>query len=176
MSVAEHDTFCADEVRRLKKEGCSDDVIRESRKSIPYPAAFREIAIAVRKDIRARRKGNVHTTDLLSKLYDWAVIEDFFSSVEWSQIVNERLLFSTARPFIKAIKTPYEMIGYANLALLNKTDIKWLVEAFGEPAGHSTARDANCDLWQRAVEAFRAGALRDEQHFWRSHGFEGPPS
>ena len=50
-----------------------------------------------------------------------------------------------------------------------------LVEAFGEPASHSTAQDANADLWQRAVEEFQAAAQRDEQHFWRSREFEGPP-
>jgi hypothetical protein len=174
-SEAEQDEFWADKVRRLKMQGCSEEVIRESCKNIPYPGAFREIAIAIRKDIRARRKENLKATDLLLQLYHWAVIENFFSRVEWSKIINERILHSTARLSIKGIKTPYETIGYANLALLNRTDVKWLVETFGEPASHLTAEDANSDLCQQAVEAFQAAAERDEQHFWRSQGFDRPP-
>ena len=115
--------------------------------------------------------------------------KDFFNRVEWSKIVNERILRSTARPFIKAISAPYKTVGYANLLvrmidghgaqsflpILKKTDVKWLIETFGEPDAHSTALDANPDLWHRAVEAFRAAAQRDEQHFWRAHGFDRPP-
>ena len=167
--------FWADKVKRLKAQGLSNEVIRESRKNIPYPAAFREIAIAVRKDIRARRKEGRDTKDLLCKLYKWAVTENLFMDLEWSKIVTERILHSTARSCIKGLKAPYDIIGYQNLALLNKTDVKWLVEAFGEPARHSTAREANPELWQRAVNAFREAEGKDEQHFWRSHGFDGPP-
>lgn len=174
-SDARQDEFWAEKVRRLKSEGYSEDVIREASKSIPFPAAFREIAIAIRKDIRAKRKQKVEARDLLLKLYQWAVIENFFTHVNWSNIINERILHSTARSCVKGLNTPYQMIGYEKLALLNKTDVKWLVGAFGEPGCHSTAKDENPDLWQRAVEAFQAAAQRDEQHFWRSQGFAGPP-
>ncbi len=179
--------MCAEEDK--KAEGFSKDIIREASKSIPFPGAFREIAIAIRKDIRARRKQKVDARDLLLNLYLWAVIEDFFNRVEWSKILNERILHSTARQFVKAIKAPYKTVGYVNLVvcmtdghgvqsfvpILKKTDVKWLVEAFGEPDTHLTARDANPELWQQAVEAFQAAAQRDEKHFWRSRGFAGPP-
>lgn len=176
MTEKNHPEFWADKVQRLKKEGASDEVIRESGKNIPYPAAFREIAIAIRKDIRARRKENVSAKDLLRKLYKWAVIENFFVDIQWNKIVTERILHSTARSCIKGIKAPYTSIGYENLGLLNKTDLTWLLEAFGEPETHATAQDANGELWQKAVETFRAAEQRDEQHFWRSHGFDGPPN
>jgi hypothetical protein len=149
-----------------------DDVIRDSR--IPYPAAFREIAVAIREEIRARRKEKDDTTDLLSTLYQCAAIENFFSSIKWTEIVNEDILVPTARACIKGIKAPYQTIGYANLSLLKKTDVKWLVEAFGEPHGHSTARNVNPGLWQHAVKEFQVAAKRDEEQFYRSHGFDVP--
>ncbi len=167
--------FWFHKVGRLKTEGCSDAVILECTENIPYPAAFREIAVAIRKDIRARRKENADSNDLLKELYKWAVVESFFGNIEWGQILNERMLHSTAQPWIKGIKAAYDLIGYANLGLLNKTDIKWLVEAFGEPTIHSTAREANPDLWQRAVDAFQVAAKNDERLFWRAHGFDNPP-
>ncbi|HUT88804.1 MAG TPA: hypothetical protein VMY37_04870 [Thermoguttaceae bacterium] len=163
-----------DKLRRLKKDECSGDEIRAFR--IPVPAAFDNIAKAIRTDIRARRKEKVDTADLLAKLYQWAVIADFFTQVDWGKISDHGILRSATRPFIKRIQTPYRTIGYANLYLLKKTDVNWLVEAFGEPEAHSTARDANLGLWQEAVEAFRAAAVRDEQKFWRSQGFDPPSS
>lgn len=179
--------MCAEEDK--KAESFSKDIILEASKSIPFPAAFREIAVAIRKDIRAKRKQKADIRDLLLNLYLWAVIEDFFNRIEWSNILDERILHSTARQFVKAIKAPYKTIGYANLLvcmtnghaiqsfvpILKKTDVKWLVEAFGEPDTHLTARDANPELWQQAVEAFQDAAQRDEEHFWRSQGFIIPP-
>jgi len=57
MNDSKKDEFWADKVQRLKKQGLSEEVIREARKYIPYPGAFKEIAIAIRKEIRTRRKG-----------------------------------------------------------------------------------------------------------------------
>ena len=172
--VADREESSGDKPRRPNREESSDDVIRAFR--IPVPAAFRNIAMAIRADIRARRKEKIDTTDLLAKLYQWAVIEDFFTQIEWNRISDHGILRSATRPFIKRIQAPYKTIGYANLYLLKKTDVKWLVEAFGEPEAHSTARDANLELWQEAVEAFRAAAVQDEQKFWRSRGFDAPSS
>ena len=149
--------------------------MRESGKNIPYPAAFREIAIAIRKDIRARRKVKNSANDLLRELYKWAVIENFFTGIDWYSILTKQVLHSTALSCVKGIKTPYLKIGYKNLGLLNKTDLKWLVEAFGEPDIHATAKDVNEELWQEAVETFRVEEQRDERDYWRSHGFDGPP-
>lgn len=176
LPFSDRNEFWADKVKRFKQEGLSNEVIRESRKNIPYPAAFSEIAIAIRKDIRARRKQKTDTKNILRKLYKWAVIKDFFTEIEWNKIVTERILHSTARSCIKGIKAPYDTIGYKNLSLLNKTDVKWLVEAFGEPRSHSSARDANLELWQQAVETFRSTEEKDEQHLWQSFGFDGPPT
>ena len=160
------------EISRQKEEGSSTDVIRECRKRIPVPYAFTQIAIAIRKDIRARRKAKKNTKPLLLKLYHWAVVENFFDSVNWGSIINDRILFSTARPFVRGVKAPYETIGYHNLALLKKTDVKWLVEAFGEPVSHSSARDANLELWREAVEAFRLATIRDKKEFYGPDGYD----
>lgn len=174
-SSSTQNEFWADKVKQSKQNGSSDEIIKAASKNIPLPAAFREIAIATRKDIRIRRKANLDTSDLLRKLYKWAVIENFFSDIQWNRILSDKILHSVSLSCIKGINTSYHQIGYKNLGLLNKTDLKWLVEAFGESEVHVTAQDANMVLWQKAVEAFSAAEQRDERHYWRSHGFEGPP-
>jgi hypothetical protein len=175
MTDPPHGEFWADRVRRLKSQGFGDEVIRECEKWIPYPAAFREIVVAIRKEIRERRREKTDGLDLLEKLYEWAVIESFFDGIPWQRILSERILHSTAISCIKGIRSPYQEIGYRNLSLLNKTDVKWLVEALGEPSGHSTAKDANRDLWKQAVSAFRAAEAKDERHYWRAHGVDRSP-
>lgn len=172
--------FWFHKVGRLKSEGRSEDLVGECAANIPFPAAFREIARAIRKDVRDRRKKKADTRDLLALIYRWAVIENFFSGcrkgsltessagqtrIEWNRVNDEELIHSTAKLCIKGIETPYETIGYANLALLNKTDVKWLVEALGEPKSHSSAKEANLGLWHRAVKNFRVAAQEDERRF-----------
>lgn len=162
-------------VGRLKADERADQVVRECVENIPFPAAFREIGIAIRKDIRVLRKVKADTREKLMTLYKWAVVQDFFDGIEWNRVHDNLLLHSTAKACIADIETPYDKIGYSHLALLKKTDVKWLVEELGEPKGHSTAREANPALWQKAVEVFRDAAKRDEQQFWRSHGFSTLP-
>lgn len=42
----------------------------------------------------------------------------------------------------------YEDLGYRALALLNKTDSKWLWERFREPRQHTTLNAMHADVWQ----------------------------
>jgi hypothetical protein len=146
--------FWADKVQRLKKTGRSAELIEECRKNIPYPAAFEEIAVALRKNIRTTRKDGGDTSSLLSELHRWAVVEGFFSRLPWTGVMSERLLHSTARSCIVGLATDYDSIGYEHLRMLKVTDVRWLIEAFGEPKQHRTAREANPELWDRARLAF----------------------
>ena len=50
---------------------------------------------------------------------------------------------------LEAVIGPYREVGYQYLPLLNKTDIKRLVTAFGEPSGHVMPRERNKKIWER---------------------------
>jgi hypothetical protein len=180
--------FWADKVTRLRAEGHCIDAITESMKYIPFPAAFRGIYLALRKEIRTRRKLKQSSTDLLKELHKWAVIDNFFQGTNYNRIINENILHSTTLPFVSEIKTPYEIIGYKKLqkclingegkesfiSILKQTDVKWLIEAFGEPKSHNTAQNVNLELWKQAVNAFKAAEAEDELLFWSSSGFNKP--
>lgn len=167
MNDSKQDEFWADKVYRLKKQGLSEEVIKEARKHIPYPASFSEIVIAIRKDIRAKRKEGEDTKRLLHELYKWAVIENFFNHVDWGWIISDRTIHLTAHSIIEEIKAPYKTVGYKELGLLKKTDVKWLIEAFGEPGQHTNAKEANPELYEQAVEKFRVAREKDEQQWQR---------
>jgi hypothetical protein len=170
-----HNQFWADRVRQLKKNGATEEVISIAQKHIPYPGAFREIGIAIRKDIRTQRKQGKDSKQILRQLYRWAVIENFFCFIEWPRIISEPILHPTATSCIKGLNLSYNDIGYEHLGLLNKTDIKWLVESFGEPTKHCNAKDANFEQWKKAVAIFIDAKKRDEKYYWESHGYDGNP-
>jgi hypothetical protein len=48
---------------------------------------------------------------------------------------------------------PFKEIGYNKLKA-NKTDIKWFVEAWGEPVSHISAQDYHNEAWEAAVEKY----------------------
>ena len=47
-----------------------------------------------------------------------------------------------------------QAIGYREFELLNKTDRKWIVEAWREPAAHSSAQEFHASFWNAAVRAY----------------------
>lgn len=95
------------------------------------------MAVALRALIRERRKAKIAHLDLLHALYGTAVLGELVSSLQ-----RERSTFyEDLSPFvdIKALmsaRMSFQWMGYARISTLKKTDIKWLVDAFGEPSVH----------------------------------------
>jgi hypothetical protein len=58
----------------------------------------------------------------------------------------------------------YDTLGYRDLRLLNKTDAKWLVEAWGEPTRHSTLNATHKAVWDRFEDALMK---RQKEHSGR---------
>ena len=52
---------------------------------------------------------------------------------------------------LQAVQLDYATMGYQCVDTLGKTDIKWLVEAFGEPAEHLSFNAAWPTPWQNAI-------------------------
>jgi hypothetical protein len=50
---------------------------------------------------------------------------------------------------ITGLEFSYNTLGYQELRLLNKTDIKWFVESWGEPSHHSTLNAMHKLTWDR---------------------------
>jgi hypothetical protein len=167
------ENFWYGKVKKLKAKGDNQAVIRECIKSLPYPAAFREIAIAIRKQIHLARKQKDDYSQQLEMLYHFAVVESFFSDIEWGKIINDKILTRVSRSFVDRVQHPYRTIGYSKLPL-QKTDIKWIVDAWGEPNDHHNAAFANRELLLEANNSFNAAAKEDEIKFWGKHGFEPP--
>lgn len=140
--------FWADKIKHL--QGDPNERLRLAIDNLPLPAAFREAAIATRALIKERRKIKEPYEDQLTLLYWLAAIDSF--SVPYSeklQTPGYNIVEAVPGSELKSLPFAYAELGYKELGLLNKTDAKWLVEAWSEPRTHTTLHILHQDVWER---------------------------
>lgn len=140
-------TFWADRIRELRGEPLHR--LQYAIDQLPLPAAFREAAISVRALVRARLKLKQLANDELVVLYWLAAVESF--GVPYSAFLQQpgyNVLESVPGAVIKSLPFSYVDLGYNQLRLLNKTDVKWLIGQWGEPEGHSTLNAMHRATWE----------------------------
>jgi len=134
------------------KEYRNDYIIRLTIaiNKLPLPAAFRESVLSLRAIIRQKRKLKEPIDCELKLLYWLAAIDSF--SIPYSYFLRQpgyNVIESIPGKIIKSLPFSYNNLGYNKLNLLNKTDIKWLVEIWGEPQSHSTLNEIHNDIWHK---------------------------
>ncbi|MFK4705882.1 hypothetical protein ABIC83_002721 [Roseateles asaccharophilus] len=140
-------TFWADRIGALRNQPA--ERLKLAVENLPLPAAFREAAVAVRAMVRdCMKRGDAFTTEL-GLLYWLAAVESF--GVPYSEVLRQpgfNVLQSIPGDVIKGLPFTYAQLGYEHLGLLTKTDIKWLVGAWGEPLEHSTLNRLHNSTWR----------------------------
>jgi len=119
--------FWADRIKKYKGEPAKR--LKLALENIPLPASFREAAIATRVLIREKRKEKESYDEQLYLLYWLAAIESF--SISYSEKLKEpgyNVIESIPGEKLKTLPFSYKQLGYKELPLLNKTDVKWLIE------------------------------------------------
>lgn len=140
--------FWADKIKHLHGEPL--ERLKLAIENLPLPAAFREAAIATRFLIRQCRKLNEPYEDQLTLLYWLAAIDSF--SIPYSeklQMPGSNVMEIVPGAELKGLPFTYSELGYNNLKLLTKTDIKWLVEKWAEPNSHSTLNILHHEVWEK---------------------------
>lgn len=156
--------FWADRIKKFRNEPI--ERLKIALDNLPLPAAFREAAIATRALIREKRKAAENYEEELALLYWLAAINSF--SIPYSSVLQEpgyNVIESIPGDKLKNLPFTYQDLGYKKLELLNKTDIKWLVEAWGEPTNHTTLHDLHIELWNEYERKLKNKRLRDNQKF-----------
>lgn len=168
--MAAHNEFWTDTVKRLKRAGKNQEIAAVCKSNLPLPGAFSEMAVALRKQIRERRKGKERYNDLLRQLYHAAVWHNFFSGFDALCFIDQADSCKLAARFIPRIKCDYSLIGYEYLDMLGVNDVKWIVESWGEPNRHETARSINQELYARAVARYKLEKKREQRSAGRLFG------
>lgn len=129
--------------------------LHAAAKEIPtVPAAYKRACVCIRALIREHRKEGLDFIPHLNQLYRVACVYDFFSGIPYLEEAGLpcwQLAEVIKSSEIETLNMPYGEIGFEHLALLNKTDAKWIAAAFGEPTGHLPVRDYHPELYQEGI-------------------------
>jgi len=155
--------FWVDTVRRLKRIGNNAEIVTVAKQNLPLPGTFNELAVALRKQIRIRRKQKKRYNDLLRQLYYAAVWENFFGDINALCLREQGTSCEVVGTFINRIKCDYNLIGYEHLDILGVNDVKWIVESWGEPKNHIPARQINQKLHEQVVIRFKQEQEREQR-------------
>jgi hypothetical protein len=142
------DSFWADRIKTLR--GHHAKRLALAVENLPLPGAFTEAAIATRALIREKRKSNNTYNDEIALLYWLAAASSF--SIPYSKSLSQpgyNVFESIPGKVIKVLPFTYKELGYENLNLLNKTDIKYIIEYWGYPDSHTTLHDLHKDVWNK---------------------------
>lgn len=156
-------------VGRVKSESDDNQKLELALKYIPLPQAFKQSAIALRSLIKSKKKDSAPYIDELYFLYWLASIKSF--SVPYSQLLGEpgfNVLSRVSGCEILDLCISYDEIGYEHLDLLNKSDIKLLIENFGEPKNNNVLYNIHYDLWHRYEIKLKAEKDKDLRDFFSS--------
>lgn len=138
--------FWADRIKKVRDQPKLR--LQIALENLPYPAAFKEAAIALRALIMERKKEKLDYEGLLHDLYSLAVVESY--SIPYStklQMPGFNVVESTPGGLLFNLNYEYETMGFDKLQLLNKTDKKRMVSLWGEPKKHSTMHEMYNFIW-----------------------------
>ncbi len=135
--------------------------------NLPLPSAFKEAVLALRAVIRAKRKKKEDYAEELDVLYWLVVVRSFM--LEYAPRLQQpgfNVFESIPAECIQALPFSYQEIGYAKLALLNKTDCKWLTEVWGEPQTHTTLHALHKSVWDEYETRLIEKRSEDTREGW----------
>lgn len=156
--------FWADRIKKLRGEPLKR--LKLALENLPLPASFREAAIATRALIREKRKAKDNYEEELALLYWLAAINSF--SIPYSSVLQEpgyNVIESIPGKKLKNLPFTYHELGFEKLELLNKTDIKWLIELWGEPTAHTSLHEMHIDVWRQYENKLKNKRNRSEKEF-----------
>lgn len=124
------------------------------------PHGATEIAKLLRAFIRERRKAKQPYTELLMALYGASMIADLSKSLAFEGTQPHYMARFVDLNELQVVRCDYTLMGYQCSDTLSKTDIKWLVEAFGEPSEHQSFSSLFPHIRQNAISRYCWSSLR----------------
>ena len=124
------------------------------------PPGAANIAKELRALIRERRNAKQDHAALLLALYGVCALDDFAASLKFEGMPVHALTKFVGLNELQAIQCEYGTMGYQCSNALAKTDVKWLTEAFGEPAEHQSFDAVHPQVRRNAISRYCWAELR----------------
>jgi DNA polymerase-3 subunit epsilon len=128
------------------------------------------IAKELRALIRERRKSKEPYQELLHSLYGACIAKDLSASLEFEGTQPHHMAQFVDINDFEQVKLDYMRIGYLCTKSLSKTDVKWLIEVFGEPADHQSFDALWPHIRQNAIARYCWSQLRRSNESAKSLG------
>lgn len=138
------------------------------------PLHAEALAKELRAVVRERRKLKQPYDDVLHALYGACVLVDLVESLKFESNPPRHMAEFVSATELARVELDYPFMGYQDIEALGKTDIKWLVEAFGEPAEHQSFNAAWPGIRQNAISRKCWLELTKEQAACASLGVPTP--
>jgi DNA polymerase III epsilon subunit-like protein len=108
----------------------------------------------IREIIRNKRKANEPYKDELVALYGLCVLSDFVEDLDIVRLGLRNIADHIDKNQLQSLNINYASIGYNGISSLAKTDIKWLIENYGEPKFHENLTDFFYEVNRDAINRF----------------------
>jgi len=136
-------------VAELKKQERFDEALQVCRQEYPLWSAYQQASLIHRARIKQLSQENQDITEELSALYRLAAqasfLHDRVKGLPNLSLAQLKLLDLSP---IAGLEMPYPQIGYTELRLIKKTDIKLLLDKWGKPATHIRPRELHTEAWK----------------------------
>lgn len=135
------------------------------------PHGASALAKEIRALIREKRKAKAPHQDLLMALYGTCIAADLAKSVAFEGTQPHYMVRFVDINELQDVKLEYSVMGHQCIESLGKTDVKWLVEAFGEPAEHQSFDSLWPNVRRNAIARYCWKELRSKNDSARSLGW-----
>lgn len=138
-----------DQVAAAKQSGDFDQALQLCRQQYPLWGAFNQACITLRSKLKLKLTAQEQEA-VLSELYRTAVIAELLhDKSEGATRYTLNQLRKLDQSALESLEVPYSAIGYAQLRLIRKSDVKLLLSAWNRPASHQLPRTALSAGWQQ---------------------------
>lgn len=141
-----------DEIKQCRKEGEYVNSLTLCQKNFPKQQAFQQAMLTLRAEIRSLEEDSPQWQTKLAALYQTAAIANLFrQDAVLKPAANANSLDRLLQKLMTEVELPYSEIGYTQLKLLTKSDIRLLESRWSSPAQHQHSEEFLGNRWQKLI-------------------------
>lgn len=137
-----------EQVSTAKQAGDFSSALKLCEQQFPLWGAYNQYCIVLRHQLKATPANHQEQEEILGRLYATAAIAELLhDKSEGATRFSLKQLRSMALDKLPSLPMPYFEIGYAQLRLIRKSDVKLMISLWGRPNGHLAPRQYHDQWW-----------------------------
>ncbi len=165
-----NDESWQERLRLLKRNEDWEGAVDLGLKFLPYPTAFNDVAVSLRKIIATKKKAGGDFQTELERLYRLSAYHRFVCRPSEILIAGEYDTFTYRAAKVAHdddvlgfLDLSYAKIGYEFIDLLNTNDVRLIKNHWGEPEMHQDPRELYKHLWQDYIDRATQIAIKEDE-------------